>query len=374
MVESVESVVIGAGVVGLAVARRLARAGREVLVLEAAEAIGTGISSRNSEVVHTGIYYPKGSLKARLCVAGKHALYRYCASRGVAHKRLGKLIVATDDGELALLDKLRAAAAANGVDDLVPLDRAAVRRMEPAVRCAGALLSPSTGVVDSHALMLSLRGEAEDRGAALACHAPVTGGAVGRGAIRLEVGGAEAMALECRTLVNAAGLDAPAVALCLAGLPAATVPRAYLAKGNYYGLTGRAPFAHLIYPVPVPGGLGTHVTLDLAGRARFGPDVEWVETRDYRVDPARAESFYAAIRRYWPDLPDGALQPDYAGIRPKITAPGAPAADFLIQGPEAHGVAGLVNLFGIESPGLTAALAIADHVAALLGCGEDRID
>ncbi|HVO14512.1 MAG TPA: NAD(P)/FAD-dependent oxidoreductase [Alphaproteobacteria bacterium] len=374
MVESVECVVIGAGVVGLAVARRLARAGREVLVLEAAEAIGTGISSRNSEVIHAGIYYPKGSLKARLCVAGKQALYRYCASRGIGHRRLGKLIVATDESELPLLDGLRAAAAANGVDDLVPLDRAAVRALEPAVRCAGGLFSPSTGVVDSHALMLSLRGEAEDRGAALAFHAPVTGGAVGDGTIRLEVGGAEAMALECRALVNAAGLDAPAVALCFAGVPASEVPRAYLAKGNYYGLAGRSPFTHLIYPVPVPGGLGTHVTLDLAGRARFGPDVEWVETRDYRVDPARAESFYAAIRRYWPDLPDGALQPDYAGIRPKITAPGAPAADFVIQGPEAHGIAGLVNLFGIESPGLTAALAIADHVAALLGCGDAGID
>lgn len=374
MVESVESVVIGAGVVGLAVARRLARAGREVLVLEAADAIGTGISSRNSEVIHAGIYYPRDSLKARLCVAGKRALYRYCASRGVGHKRLGKLIVATDEREMPLLDGLRAAAAANGVDDLVPLDARAVRAIEPALRCAGALFSPSTGVVDSHALMLSLRGEAEDRGAAMAFRAPVAGGAVGDGAIRLEVGGVDATALECRVLVNAAGLDAPAIALCLAGVPAAAVPRAWLAKGNYYGLVGRSPFSHLIYPVPVPGGLGTHVTLDLAGRARFGPDVEWVETRDYRVDPARARSFYAAIRRYWPDLPDGALQPDYAGIRPKIAGPGAPAADFVIQGPAEHGVAGLVNLFGIESPGLTASLAIADHVAALLGCGEDRDD
>jgi len=372
VVESVESVVIGAGVVGLAVARRLARAGREVLVLEAAETIGTGISSRNSEVIHAGIYYPKGSLKARLCVAGKGALYRYCASRGVGHRRLGKLIVATDATELPLLDKLRAAAAANGVDDLAPLDTAAVRAMEPAVRCAGALLSPSTGVVDSHALMLSLRGEAEDRGAAIAFHAPVTRGAAGDGGIRIEVGGIAPLTLRCREVVNAAGLDAPAVAERIAGVPAAVVPRAYLAKGNYYGLVGRSPFSHLIYPVPVPGGLGTHVTLDLAGRARFGPDVEWVETRDYAVDPARAASFYAAIRRYWPELPDGALQPDYAGIRPKITAPGTPAADFVIQGPAEHGVGGLVNLFGIESPGLTASLAIADHVAALLGCGDDE--
>ena len=374
MVESVESVVIGAGVVGLAVARRLARAGREVLVLEAAEAIGTGISARNSEVIHAGIYYPKGGLKARLSVAGKAALYRYCASRGVGHKRLGKLIVATAEEELPLLAKLRAAAAANGVDDLVPLDRAAVRALEPAVRAAGALLSPSTGVVDSHALMLSLRGEAEDRGASLAFHAPVAGGTVGQGGIRIEVGGAAPMALACRELVNSAGLDAPAVAACLAGLDAATVPQSYLAKGSYFGLAGRAPFGRLIYPVPVPGGLGTHVTLDLAGRARFGPDVEWVARRDYRVDPARAGSFYAAIRRYWPDLPDGALQPDYAGIRPKITGPGAPDADFVVQGPRDHGIAGLVNLYGIESPGLTASLAIADHVAALLACGTDGAD
>jgi L-2-hydroxyglutarate oxidase LhgO len=370
VVESVETVVIGAGVVGLAIARRLVRAGREVLVLEAAEAIGTGISSRNSEVIHAGIYYPKGSLKARLCVAGKHALYRYCASRGVGHERLGKLIVATGADELPLLDRLRAAAAANGVDDLVPLDAAAARALEPAVRAAGALLSPSTGIVDSHALMLSLLGEAEDRGAAIAYNAPVTGGAVGDGDTRIEVGGADSMTLACRELVNSAGLDAPALAACLSGLPLATVPRGHLAKGSYYGLAGRSPFRRLIYPVPVPGGLGTHVTLDLAGRARFGPDVEWVEARDYRVDPARAASFYAAIRRYWPDLPDGALQPDYAGIRPKIAGPDEPAADFVIQGPRDHGLAGLVNLYGIESPGLTASLAIADHVAALLGCGD----
>jgi L-2-hydroxyglutarate oxidase LhgO len=374
VVETVESVVIGAGVVGLAIARRLARAGHEVLVLEAAEAIGTGISSRNSEVIHAGIYYPKGSLKARLCVAGKRALYRYCASRGVGHKRLGKLIVATSDEELTLLPKLRAAAAANGVDDLVPMDAAAVRALEPAVRAAGALFSPSTGVVDSHALMLSLEGEAEDRGATIAFHAPVTGGAVGDNGIRLEIGGAEATTLACRELVNSAGLDAPALAACLKGLPLASVPESHLAKGSYYGLAGRSPFRHLVYPVPVPGGLGTHVTLDLAGRARFGPDVEWVGTRDYRVDPARAESFYAAIRRYWPALPDGALQPDYAGIRPKIVGPGAPAADFTIQGPRDHGIAGLVNLYGIESPGLTASLAIADHVAMLLGCAADRED
>jgi L-2-hydroxyglutarate oxidase LhgO len=374
VVETVDSVVIGAGVVGLAVARRLARAGREVLVLEAAEAIGTGVSSRNSEVIHAGIYYPKGSLKARLCVAGKAALFRYCASRGVGYRRLGKLIVATSEDELPLLARLRAAAAANGVDDLVPLDRVAARALEPAVRAAGALLSPSTGVVDSHALMLSLRGEAEDLGGAFAFRAPVAGGTVGQGGIRLEVGGAAPMALACRELVNSAGLDAPAVAACLAGLDAATVPQSYLAKGSYFGLAGRSPFGRLIYPVPVPGGLGTHVTLDLAGRARFGPDVEWVERRDYRVDPARAQSFYVAIRRYWPELPDGALQPDYAGIRPKIVRPGVPAADFVIQGPADHGVAGLVNLYGVESPGLTASLAIADHVAGLLGCGDAGAD
>ena len=378
MVETVEAVIVGAGVVGLAIARRLACAGREVLVLEAAETIGTGISSRNSEVVHAGIYYPKDSLKARLCVAGRRALYRYCASRGIGHARLGKLIVATGPDELPLLATLRAAAAANGVDDLEPLDAAAVRAREPAVKAAGALLSPSTGVVDSHALMLSLLGEAEDRGAMIAFRAPVLSGAVGGavqgGPSRIEVGGTERTTLACHMLVNSAGLDAPALAARLAGLPAATVPHSYLAKGSYFGLTGRSPFRHLIYPVPVPGGLGTHVTLDLGGRARFGPDVEWVQERDYRVDPARAISFYAAIRRYWPDLPDGALQPDYAGIRPKIAGPGQPAADFVIQGPRDHGVDGLVNLYGIESPGLTASLAIADYVARLLGCGDEGAD
>ncbi|MBW8269476.1 NAD(P)/FAD-dependent oxidoreductase [Caldovatus aquaticus] len=361
--ESVECVVAGAGVVGLAVARALALAGREVLVLEAAEGIGTETSSRNSEVIHAGIYYAPGSLMARTCVAGKRMLYAYCAERGIPHRNCGKLIVATSEEEAGRLEAIRARAAANGVDDLRLTAAAEARAMEPALRCTAALLSPSTGIVDSHAFMLALQGDAEGAGAVFAFRAPVEGGRVGEDGIALRVGGTEPMALRCRLLVNCAGLHAPRLARALEGMPAAQVPREYFAKGNYFTLSGvRAPFSRLIYPVPVPGGLGTHLTLDLAGQARFGPDVEWVERLDYAVDPRRAESFYAAIRRWWPELPDGALQPGYAGIRPKIVPPGAPPQDFVVQGRAAHGVPGLVNLFGIESPGLTASLALAEHV------------
>ena len=362
MVDTVECVVIGAGAVGLAVARELALAGREVLVIEAAEGIGTGISSRNSEVIHAGIYYPAGSLKARLCVRGKHLLYAYCRDHGVLHQRIGKLIVATDERQLGTLDAIRRAAETNGVNDLEVLGKNRIRALEPAVRAAAGLLSPSTGIIDSHSLMLAYLGDAENDGAALAFRSPVEGGRIEDGRILLQVGGADACTIGCRLLVNAAGLGAQAVAAAIEGIPPATIPPLYLAKGNYFTLTGRSPFTHLVYPVPETAGLGVHVTLDLAGQARFGPDVEWVERLDYDVDRTRADSFYAAIRTYWPDLKDGALQAGYSGIRPKLQAPGKPVADFVIQGPDVHGVKGLVNLYGIESPGLTASLAIAETV------------
>ena len=365
--EQVDAVVVGAGVVGLAVARALALAGREVLVLDAAEGIGTETSSRNSEVIHAGIYYPAGSLIARSCVEGKHRLYRYCAERGVPHSNCGKLIVATTEEEAGKLEGIRQRAAANGVPDLRLLSRAEALAMEPALHCTAALHSPSTGVVDSHAFMLSLQGDAEHAGAVFAFHAPVVGGRATEDGVEITVGGAEPMALRARLLVNSAGLHAPRLARSIAGMPEALVPTAYYAKGNYFTLAMRSPFSRLIYPVPVPGGLGTHLTIDLGGQARFGPDVEWVDGIDYAVDPKRGESFYAAIRRYWPDLPDGALAPGYSGIRPKIVPPGAPAQDFVVQGPAAHGVPGLVNLFGIESPGLTASLALADHVLEAAG-------
>ena len=363
--ERLDCLVVGAGVVGLAVARALARAGREVVVAEAAAAIGSGVSSRNSEVIHAGLYYPSGSLKARLCVEGRRRLYAYCAERGIAHRRCGKLIVATAAEQEAALDALAAQARANGVDDLAALDAAAARRLEPALRCSAALLSPSTGIVDSHGLMLALLGDAEDHGALLALRSPVSGGRVVGGGFELDIGGAEPMRVRARTVVNCAGLDAPRVAASIEGLPAAHVPRAWLCKGNYFAAAGRPAFTRLIYPLPEAAGLGVHVTLDLAGRMRFGPDVQWIERLDWDVDPSRADAFYAAIRRYWPALPAGALHPDYAGVRPKISGPGEPARDFLIEGPAAHGVAGLVNLFGIESPGLTAALALGEHVLAL---------
>ena len=369
MVEQVEAVVLGAGVVGLAVARALALAGHEVLVLEAAGAIGTVTSSRNSEVVHAGIYYPTGSLKARLCVAGRRALYSYCAAHGVPIRKLGKLIVASDPAELPRLETIQAQAAANGVE-LGWLDAAEGRAMEPALRAAAALHSSETGIVDSHALMLAYQGEAADAGAMVAFRTPLLSGGVTPSGFRLRTGGEAGMELGCAILVNAVGLHAPDVARSIEGIPQQTIPRGYLCKGSYYGLAGRAPFSRLIYPVPEPGGLGVHLTLDLGGQARFGPDVEWVEREDYDVDGARAAHFYAAIRRYWPELADGALVPGYAGIRPKISGPGEPAADFAILGPSAHGVPGLVNLFGIESPGLTASLAIGEAVLhCLAGAG-----
>jgi L-2-hydroxyglutarate oxidase LhgO len=365
--DKVECVVIGAGVIGLAIARRLAQAGREVIVLEAAEGIGTVTSSRNSEVIHAGIYYPAGSLMARMCVAGKRALYAYCADHGIPHRNCGKLIVATTPKESLRLQSIRAHAEANGVNDLQTLGGDAARALEPALNCDAALLSPSTGIIDSHAFMLALRGDAEDAGAAYAFHTPLARAKAAAGRIEIDAGGHAPMTLECGLLVNAAGLGASAVARSIDGMPIDLIPPSYLAKGNYFSCSARAPFSRLIYPVPEPGGLGVHLTLDMAGQARFGPDVEWVETIDYAVDPARAERFYPAIRKYWPDLPDGALMPSYSGMRPKIVPPAVAAQDFLIQGPADHGVAGLINLFGIESPGLTSSLAIADHVAELAG-------
>ncbi|WP_024518997.1 NAD(P)/FAD-dependent oxidoreductase [Bradyrhizobium sp. Tv2a-2] len=363
--DRVECVVIGAGVVGLAIARQLALAGREVIVLEAAEGIGTVTSSRNSEVIHAGIYYKAGSLMARFCVAGKWALYRYCQEHGVPHRNCGKLIVAASPAETDRLQSIRAHAAANGVDDLELLDREAARALEPALACDAALLSPSTGIVDSHAFMLALRGDAEDAGAAFAFHTPLTAARVKGERIEIDAGGQTPMTLECALLINSAGLSAPEVARRIAGMPQELIPRAYLAKGNYFSCSAKAPFSRLIYPVPEPGGLGVHLTLDMAGQARFGPDVEWVDHIDYAVDPARAERFYPAIRKYWPTLPDGALMPSYSGMRPKIVPPQIATQDFVIQGPREHGIGGLVNLFGIESPGLTSSLAIAAHVGEL---------
>jgi L-2-hydroxyglutarate oxidase LhgO len=362
--DRIDTAVIGAGLVGLAVARALALAGRELVILEAEDAIGTHSSSRNSEVIHAGIYYPQGSLKARACVSGRERLYRYCAERGVPYRPSGKLIVAADAAQLDELEAIRRKAHANGVTDVVRMSAAEVRALEPELRCVAALYSPSTGIIDSHALMLAYLGDAENAGAVLALKSPLHGARVRADGIELHVAGAEP--LLARRVVNCAGLRAPSLARRIGGYPPELAPRELYAKGNYYTLARRSPFTHLVYPVPEPGGLGVHVTLDLGGRARFGPDVEWVDAIDYRVDPRRAERFYAAIRRYWPALPDGALEPGYAGIRPKISGRGEPPADFVVQGPRAHGVPGLVNLFGIESPGLTASLALADDAAAQL--------
>jgi L-2-hydroxyglutarate oxidase LhgO len=378
MHEVADCVVIGAGVVGLAVARALALRGREVIVLEAEDAFGTHTSSRNSEVIHAGIYYPNGSLKARLCVEGKAMLYAYCEARGIAHARLGKLIVATSDDEAPELAKYRRLAEGNGVLDLADVDAAQARELEPEVRCVTGLWSPSTGIVDSHALMLTLLGDAENRGALLSCASPVLGGRLEDDGILLEIGGAEPMTLLARTVVNSAGLHAPAVAASLAGFPARCVPPTYYAKAHYFTLSGRQPFRHLVYPVAHGTWLGVHVTVDLGGQARFGPDIEWVDGIDYTFDDTRIDQFYPAIRRYYPELRDGALQAGYTGIRPKISGPRDTPADFSIQTEAEHGIPDLLHLFGIESPGLTSSLAIAERVADALeapaadGAGRNR--
>jgi L-2-hydroxyglutarate oxidase LhgO len=364
----VDTIVIGAGAVGLACAAAVAKAGREVIVLERAGGFGTGISSRNSEVIHAGIYYPTDSLKRALCVEGRRRLYPYLEVRGVAHRRCGKLIVATSDAETDKIQAIFAQGQANDVEGLQLLTGAQAMAMEPALSCTAAVLSPETGVFDSHGYMLALLGEIEDAGGALALNTGVDGiEPLAAGGFRVRTHGADATALNARCVVNAAGLHAPAVAARIEGLPAAALPTQTLAKGSYFGCAGRPAFSRLIYPVPADGGLGVHVTLDLAGRMRFGPDVEWLDETDpdrvdYHVDPRRADSFYAAVRTYWPALPDGAITPDYAGCRPKLSRRGEPTADFRIDGADVHGLAGLVNLFGIESPGLTSSLAIAERV------------
>jgi L-2-hydroxyglutarate oxidase LhgO len=364
-VEQVDAVVVGAGVIGLAVARALALQGHEALVLEATEAVGTQTSSRNSEVIHAGIYYPQGSLKARLCVQGRQMLYDYCAARGIGRRRCGKLIVATAPEQVSRLQELIAQAAANGIDDLVLLSREQARALEPALECVAAVHSPSTGIVDSHGLMLALQGDLENAGGMVAFNSPLARARVTAQGIELTAD--DGTQLRARIVVNAAGVHAPTLAHRFDGLDARHVPGEYYAKGSYFTLAGRAPFSRLIYPVPEAAGLGVHLTLDLGGQARFGPDVQWTDRPDALVvDPARGDAFYAEVRKYWPALPDGALQAGYAGIRPKISGPGEPARDFMIQGPAEHGVPGLVNLFGIESPGLTSSLAIGAMVAGLL--------
>ena len=365
--ETVDTVVIGAGIIGLAVARALARAGREVLILEAEERFGTQTSSRNSEVIHAGLYYPPGSLKARLCVAGRESLYRYCTERSIAHRPIGKLLIACDETELSALAYYFDRAAANGVP-LQSLTAADIRQLEPAIHALAGLYSPKTGIFDSHGFMMALLGDAEQAGATLVTQTPVIGGRITSHGIFIETGGDAPFTLKSRFVINAAGLFAQDVARRLKGFPAAAVPPTFYAKGHYFTLGGRAPFQHLIYPMPDHAGLGIHATLDLGGQCKFGPDVSgWPTNVDYRFESGLETKFYQAIRRYYPALPDGALQPGYTGIRPKLTGPTEAAGDFLIQGPSVHGVAGLVNLMGIESPGLTAALAIAQEVVQELG-------
>lgn len=356
--------VIGAGVVGLAVGRAMALRGHAVIVAEAEKAIGTGVSSRSSEVIHAGMYYPVGSLRAQHCVEGARALFQFCETHGVPHRRCGKLIVASDDGEASAIAAIRDRGDANGVEGLELLDAAQAKRLEPNLACTLALHSPNTGIIDSHALMLALLGEIEDRGGSLAVQTKVEHLARSEGQWQASFGGAEAGTMPFDAVVNAAGFGAPGIAARTEGYLESSVPRLHLARGNYFGCTGKPAFTRLIYPAPrVDGGLGIHLTLDLNGRVRFGPDVEWINEPDYRVDPARAESFYGAIRRYWPGLPEGVLFPDYAGLRPKLTGPGEPAADFRIEGPVEHGLPGLVHLFGIESPGLTSSLSLSEDVA-----------
>lgn len=368
MAEQIEFAVIGAGVVGLAVARSLALRGREVIVLESENAIGTGTSSRNSEVIHAGIYYEPGSLKANVCVAGKKMLYQYCEERGIPHRNCGKLIVATDESQLELLRGIQEKALMNGVPlDLIRANEAIA--MEPELRCVGALHSPTTGIIDTHSLMLSLQGDAEETGTVIAFLSPVLSGSIKPDRIELAVGGEMPVKLHCKNVINCAGLQAPALARKIYGLEPSTIPQEYFAKGNYYGLSCKAPFSKLVYPIPRDGGLGVHITVDMGGRARFGPDVEWLDDSsdfDYDVDPARCQGFYEAIRTYWPGLPDDSLSPDYAGIRPKIHGPGTPLPDFMISGPSDHGIEGLVNMFGIESPGITSSMALGEYVSDLM--------
>jgi L-2-hydroxyglutarate oxidase LhgO len=358
--------VVGAGVVGLAVARAAALAGHDVTVAEATGGIGNGTSSRNSEVIHAGLYYPTGTLRAVHCVRGRRKLYAFCASHGVAHNKCGKLVVATNEAELAKVETIFAQAQTNGVENVEMIGGNAARAMEPELSCIGALWSPETGIIDSHGYMLALWGELADRGGMIAFATPVEALSFKASHWRVQFGGRDAGAIDFDAVVNAAGLGAQALARRIEGYPAEKVPLLVLGKGNYFGFTGRPVFSRLIYPTPIDGGLGVHVTLDLAGRMRFGPDVEWIEKEDYAVDPRRADAFYDRIRTYWPALPPGSLVPDYSGIRPKLTGPGEPAADFMISTEADHGMKRLVNLFGIESPGLTSSLSLADEVVGHL--------
>lgn len=359
--------VVGAGVVGLAVARAAAVAGHEVIVAEMTRGIGNGVSSRNSEVIHGGMYYPTGSLRALHCPRGRRMLYEFCASHGVPHRKCGKLIVATEDAEVAKMEAILKQGQVNGVEGFAMIDGAAARAMEPALRCVAALHSPETGIIDSHSYMRALQGDLEDRGGAIAFDTNVERLTHSQAGWLVHYSGADSGELAVDAVINCAGLGAQSLARRTDDYPQARVPRLVLARGNYFGYAGRPVFSRLIYPAPrIDGGLGIHVTLDLAGRMRFGPDVEWIDEEDYNVNASRAASFYGAIRRYWPDLPDNRLQPDYAGIRPKLTGPGEPAADFMIEAPQQHGLPRLVNLFGIESPGLTASLSLAEAVVAYL--------
>jgi L-2-hydroxyglutarate oxidase LhgO len=368
--DRVDAIVIGAGAVGLAVARALAQSGRETIVAEAQTSIGQGVSSRNSEVIHAGLYYVPGSLKARMCVRGKALLYELCASHGVGHRNCGKLVVANGDAEAAALRALQERAVANGVP-VQWLDAQEAHALEPALRCTAALLSPSTGIVDSHGLMLALQGDLENAGGMVALGSAADSAVLGQGGSPHVVRFADGSEVAAPVVVNSASLHACGLARRFEGLDQKFIPREYFSKGNYYALSGRPPFSHLIYPAPADAWLGVHLTLDLGGQAKFGPDQEWLDVQrpediDYTVDPRRAEGFYAEVRRYWPGLADGALQPSYSGVRPKIHAPTEKAPDFRIDGPQLHGVPGLVNLFGVESPGLTSALAIGEHVLTLL--------
>ena len=363
--ESADCVVIGAGVVGLAVARAMARKGRDVLIIEAEDAFGSITSARNSEVIHAGIYYPHGSLKERLCIEGRDKLYAFCHAYGVTYKRTTKLVFAADESEIESLKKLQAHSAQGGVY-MTYMTGSEARKLEPQLNCAAALLSPLTGIVDSHGFMLAILGDAEAHGAMIAYNSPVIGGDVFDNGVIIHTGGDTPMSLTCKTVINCAGLSAQAVSRSIKGAPAAQIPPQHYAKGNYFYLSGKAPFSRLIYPLPGAHSLGLHYTLDLAGQGRFGPDVEWVDQINYDVDESRAASFYAAIRKYWPDLPDDALRPGYSGIRPKIQGKGEPTRDFMIQTPQETGVNGFMALYGIESPGLTSSLAIADYVAERL--------
>jgi len=365
MSDQLDCVIVGAGVVGLAIARSLAMGGREVVVLEAEHEIGMHTSSRNSEVIHAGLYYPENSLKAELCVRGKQSLYRYCDERRIPHEKIGKLIIASSEGEVERLLAIQSQAVKNRVDDLRLIDEAEIRKLEPAIRGNAALLSPSTGIIDSHSLMIALLADIEAHGGVVLTHSLVGGAGVTESGFFLEVDGTEER-FDCRTLINSAGLFAQDFARTLDGLDASHVKTVRFAKGHYFAYQGKSPFGHLIYPLPSDGGLGVHATNDMGGNARFGPDVDWVDSIDYSFDESRKSRFTDSIKKYFPDLDEEKLVPAYTGIRPKLTGPGEPAADFLIQGEAGHGIKNLVNLFGIESPGLTACLAIADYVNNLL--------